>query len=80
MNTSEGIQIVLNGTEVAVKRDMTYEELICEAFPDVTHSETIEWEVDYRDSETGADKVLTEGERLTCTAGMVIDVSYTDKS
>ncbi len=80
MNTNEGVHIVLNGTEVSVKRNMTYEELICEAFPDVTHSTTIEWEVDYRDSETGADKELVEGGILTCTKGMIIDVSYTDKS
>ena len=80
MNASEGIQIVLNGTEVSVKRDMSYEDLICEAFPDVTHSETIEWEIDYRDSETGAERELTVGEELTCRNGMVVDVSYTDKS
>ena len=80
MNTSEGIQIVLNGTEVPVKRDMGYEDLICEAFPDVTHSATIEWEIDYRDSETGVERELTVGEVLTCRNGMVVDVSYTDKS
>ena len=80
MNISEGIQIVLNGTEVSVKRDMSYEDLICKAFPDVTDSTTIEWEIDYRDSETGADRELTVGDILTCRSGMVVDVSYTDKS
>ena len=82
MNEDEGIKIVLNGTVETVKRDMTFEELTEKAFPDVQRTEYIEWEVDYRDAEdsrTGG-RELEPRERLTITRGMVIDVSYTDKS
>ena len=82
MSEDEGIKVVLNGTVETVKREMTFEELTEKAFPDVQRTDTIEWEVDYRDPtdpRTGEHE-LEPGEKLTVTRGMVIDVSYTDKS
>ena len=82
MNGNDGIKIVLNGTVTTVKREMTFEKLTDLAFPDVQRTDTIDWEVDYRDSpdpsETGHE--LRPRETLVVTRGMVIDVSYTDKS
>ena len=82
MGQEEGVKVVLNGTVETVKREMTFEELTEKAFPDVQRTDMIDWEVDYRDSadpRTGEHELLP-GERLTTTRGMVIDVSYTDKS
>ena len=82
MSEDEGIKIVLNGTVETVKREMTFEELTQKAFPDVQRTEYIDWEVDYRDpaDPRSGERELEPRETLTVTRGMVIDVSYTDKS
>ena len=83
MNENDGIKVVLNGTvETVEKREMTFEELTRLAFPDVQRTDYIDWEVDYRDptDPRGGEKELEPGETLVITRGMVIDVSYTDKS
>ena len=83
MTENDGIKIVLNGTvETVKKREMTFEELTQLAFPDVQRTEYIEWEVDYRDpaDPRAGERELEPRETLIITRGMVIDVSYTDKS
>ena len=81
MSENHGIKIVLNGTTEAVNREMTFEELTVLAFPDVQRTDSIDWEVDYRDSpDSKSGRELRPRETLVVTRGMVIDVSYTDKS
>lgn len=83
MGDDEGIKIVLNGTvETVKKREMTFEELTERAFPDVQRTQYIDWEVDYRDPSDprAGERELQPRETLVITRGMVIDVSYTDKS
>ena len=82
MGENEGIKIVLNGTVETVNREMTFEELTVKAFPNVQRTQYIDWEVDYRDPSDprAGERELESGETLIVTRGMVIDVSYTDKS
>ena len=82
MREDEGVKIVLNGTVETVDREMTFEELTRRAFPDVHRTEYIEWEVDYRDRSDprATERELRPGETLVVKRGMVVDVSYTDKS
>ena len=82
MSEGEGVKIVLNGTVETVKRQMTFDELTELAFPNVQRTEFIDWEVDYRDplDPRAGEHELEPRETLTITRGMVIDVSYTDKS
>lgn len=82
MNGNDGIKIVLNGTVRTVKREMTFEELTDLAFPDVQRTDMIDWEVDYRDSPDPSEPghELRQRQTLLVRRGMVIDVSYTDKS
>ena len=83
MAENEGIKIVLNGTvETVQKREMTFEELTELAFPDVQRTEYIDWEVDYRDPSNprAGEHEIEPRQTLVVTRGMVIDVSYTDKS
>ena len=82
MGENEGIKIVLNGTVETVEREMTFEELTVKAFPNVQRTQYIDWEVDYRDPSDprAGERELDPGKTLIITRGMVIDVSYTDKS
>ena len=83
MSGNDGIKIVLNGTVQSVdKREMTFEELTTLAFPDVQQTEYLDWEVDYRDptDPRAGERELRPRQPLIVTRGMIIDVSYTDKS
>ena len=83
MAEDEGIKIVVNGTvETVDQREMTFQDLTNLAFPDVQRTEYIDWEVDYRDPSDPRtpERELGPRDTLMITRGMVIDVSYTDKS
>ena len=78
----QGIKVFLNGTPVELPRELTFDELTRRAFPDVQRTDSIDWEVDYGDPQEprSGSTELKPGQTLVVTRGMVIDVSYTDKS
>ena len=80
MDDDEGVKVILNGTVVSLPREVSFEELIKIAFPDVLQTELIEWEVDYKYADKGETRELTEGKILEVGRKMEIYVSYTDKS
>lgn len=80
MKDDEGVKVILNGTVVSLPREISFEELIKIAFPDVLQTELIEWEVDYKYADKGETRELTEGKILEVGREMEIYVSYTDKS
>ena len=83
MASNEGIKVVLNGTPTTFDhREVSFDELTERAFPDVQRTEYIDWEVDHRDpmSPRSREQELRPRQTLVLTRGMIIDVSYTDKS
>ena len=80
MDEDKGIKVILNGTVVSLPREVSFEELIKFAFPDVPRSETIDWEVDYQYAKEKEPRELKPRQTLQVSREMTIYVSYTDKS
>ena len=80
VDEDKGVRVILNGTVVAVPREVDFDELTKIAFPDVVRNDQIEWEVDYKYADKGETLELKRGEVLQVAREMTINVSYTDKS
>lgn len=77
------VKIILNGRVVEAPREMSFQQITELAFPSIgPNNPNIDWMVDFRgpNERPGDDKLLKPGGRLSLERGMVIDVSYTDKS
>ncbi len=75
-----GVAMILNGTATSLPRDVTMDQLVQVAFPDVVRTDLIEWEVDYEYAGNPGVCELHKGDVLHVGREMTINVTYTDKS
>ncbi len=80
MDDDKGVRVILNGTVASLPREIDFDELTKIAFPDVVRNDQIAWEVDYKYADKEEAVELKSKEVLQVARGMMINVSYTDKS
>ena len=83
MSAETRTKVVINGRVAEVGEHLSFDEVVTLAFPDIGRGNpNIEWEVDWRYAEArpGEEHELHPGEVLETRRGMMIDVTYTDKS
>ena len=80
MDAGKGVKVILNGTIASLPREVSFQELVSIALPDVVHSNTIEWEVDYQSLDMKSPRELRPEQTMEVSREMTINVSYTDKS
>lgn len=82
-NEREKVKVVINGRVTEVEAQLSFDEITRLAYPEIDKSNpNIEWEVDWRyaESRPGDEHELQRREILRAKRGMMIDVSYSDKS